>query len=332
MKHARSIVRRVCDLAGDFTCLDRLRDDSTANGLAAAVHTRDTPVIFDWLMRMLSYQGISDTVATGYIERNGNIAWAEIVSALAAGPECGKLKNYWAFTGCQYHKGLRTCAEPDHFDDCPLPRHALRNGRLNQTAYSLFLFIRDTTGNDIVGWIDAQIKDYPGINNVAAARAALVDPLRHVYGVSDKVIGLALTNLMMGAGASRPGWFEAGASIVVVDTLVHKFLVRTGILKRLGASHPYGPACYRTGGCADVLIAIAATIDARNFNSSFPKVFPRFVQHSIWQYCGQSALNICNGNQIADASQCTNMWCELYTRCDRLPLRITPTKPEKHDI
>jgi len=29
---------------------------------------------------------------------------------------------------------------------CPLPRHALRNGRLNQTVYSLFLFMRDVAG------------------------------------------------------------------------------------------------------------------------------------------------------------------------------------------
>ena len=40
----------------------------------------------------------------------------------------------------------------------PLPRHDLRNGRLNQTAYSLFLFMRDLTGGDIVGWIDERLK------------------------------------------------------------------------------------------------------------------------------------------------------------------------------
>ena len=82
----------------------------------------------------------------------------------------------------------------------------------------------------------------------------------------------------MGAGATRPGWFAVGASFIVVDTLVHNFLDRTGILDRLAAGHPYGPACYRPGGCADVLIGIATAIDARRFNPTFPKVFPRFVQ------------------------------------------------------
>ena len=180
----------------------------------------------------------------------------------------------------------------------PLPRHPLRNGRLNQTAYSLFLFIRDIAGGDIVGWIDRQLATYADTKDLAAARSALVDPLRHIYGISDKVIGMALATLLMGAGGTRPGWFEVGVSFIAVDTLVHNFLVRTGILDRLNATHPYGPACYRPGGCADVLIAIAKGIDAREFNPAFPKVFPRFVQHAIWRYCAQAGLDICNGNQI----------------------------------
>jgi hypothetical protein len=44
---------------------------------------------------------------------------------------------------------------------------------------------------------------------------------------------MALATLLMGAGGTRPGWFDVGASFVVVDTLVHNFLVRTGILDRL---------------------------------------------------------------------------------------------------
>ena len=38
----------------------------------------DTAAIFDWLMRMLSFQGISDAVAEGYMDRHGNVTWAEI--------------------------------------------------------------------------------------------------------------------------------------------------------------------------------------------------------------------------------------------------------------
>jgi hypothetical protein len=175
-------------------------------------------------------------VAEGYIDRHGNVTWAEIKDSLDTNPGCYKLHGYWAFTGCRYHKGLQTCSNPNRFDDCPLPRHPLRNGRLNQTAYSLYLFIRDVAGGDFVGWIDQQLADHRGATNLAAARAALLDPLRNIHGISDKVLGMALATLLMGAGATRPGWFDVGASFIVVDTLVHNFLVRTGILDRLAAS------------------------------------------------------------------------------------------------
>lgn len=65
-----------------------------------------------------------------------------------------KLRCYWSFHGCGYRKGSRTCAEPGIVSYRSLPRHHLRNGRLNQTAYSLFLFIRDVADGDLVEWID----------------------------------------------------------------------------------------------------------------------------------------------------------------------------------
>jgi hypothetical protein len=143
---------------------------------------------------------------------------------------------------------------------------------------------------------------------------------------------MALAGLLIGAGSTRPGWFAVGATVVVVDTLVHNFLHRTGILNRLAAAHPYGPGCYTPGGCADVLFDIAAGIDARQFNPTFPQVFPRFVQHSIWRYCAQACLDICNGNQIDDRDRCTNMWCRLYSRCDRRVLRAAAQKPSKSRV
>jgi len=33
----------------------------------------------------------------------------------------------------------------------------MRNSRLNQTAYSLYLFVRDVADGDLVGWIDAPL-------------------------------------------------------------------------------------------------------------------------------------------------------------------------------
>ena len=63
-------------------------------------------------------------------------------------------------------------------------------------------------------------------------------------------------------------------------------------------------ACYRRGGCAEIVEAVAKRIDARAFNPTFPAVFPRFVQHAIWRYCAQSGLAVCNGNRIDDRKSC----------------------------
>ena len=102
---------------------------------------------------------------------------------VAAGPTCPKLQSYWHFHGCRYDKISRTCSEPDHIDGCPLPTHPLRNGRLNQMAYSLFLFVRDIADGDLVGWIDRQFQnaddpDHP--NRLARLREALIGPLRQL--------------------------------------------------------------------------------------------------------------------------------------------------------
>ena len=144
-------------MAGHVTCIDDLRHEAIDAGLIVAVETSDTPVIFDWLMGILSHQGISDAVADGFMKEHGNVTWAQITRALSTSHECQKLQGYWAFSGCLYQKTSQTCAEPAYFPRCPLPRHDLRNGRLNQTAYGLFLFIRDVAGGDVVRWIDHQI-------------------------------------------------------------------------------------------------------------------------------------------------------------------------------
>ena len=71
-------------------------------------------------------------------------------------------------------------------------------------------------------------------------RTAVLAPLKEVYGVSDKVLMVALSNLFLGAPLRRHAWAEVVASMIAVDTLVHNFLHRTGILHRLNATHAYG--------------------------------------------------------------------------------------------
>jgi hypothetical protein len=131
---------------------------------------------------------------------------------------------------------------------------------------------------------------------------------------------------VLGAGKRRPLWLEVGATFVAVDTLVHNFLHRTGILQRFCADHPYGDRCYRPGGCAGILGLLAANVDAREFNPAFPATFPRFVQSAIWHYCAENGLDVCNGNRIDDDTRCDNRHCQLFRRCDRIALRVQTKK------
>jgi len=322
--HAVRLIHAVCGLAGSATWIDDIRADLRADKVQAAIRNRDTAVVFDWLMAALSYQGIADAVAYDYMERHGRAAWRDIDQKLGRGVSCPKLKSYWHFHGCRYEKASRTCAEPEHIGGCPLPSHDLRNGHLNQAAYSLFLFIRDLADGDLIGWIDAQLQTAnspAGPDRLTRMRDSLIEPLREIYGVSDKVLAMALSSLLLGAPKKMVLWAEVGGSMIAIDTLVHNFLHRTGILQRFNANHLYGAACYRPGGCADIIQAVAERIDARQFNPCFPQTFPRFVQHAIWAYCSQSGLDVCNGNRIDDNRRCQNRDCRVRLMCDRVALR-----------
>ena len=207
--HAVRVVHSVCCLAGAASLIDDNRADLRAAGIPSAIRRHDTGPLFDWLVSALSYQGISDQVAYHYMERHGSATWADIDAKVAARPPCPKLQSYWHFHGCRYDKISRTCSEPDHIDACPLPTHQLRNGRLNQMAYSLFLFMRDIADGDLVGWIDQQFQhanDPTSPNRLPRLREAVIGPLREVYGVSDKVLTMTLSCILL-AAPKRPRAF-----------------------------------------------------------------------------------------------------------------------------
>jgi len=287
---------------------------------------RNTPKIFDWLLRAFSYQGISDQVARSYIRKHGSVTWSVIAAGIDAAPPCPLLQTYWHFDGCRYEKGSFTCSEAEHIDACPLPRHKLRNGRLNQTAYSFFLFVRDVAKGDLIGWINDRLSvpppASPNANPANERQERLIGPLRNIYGVSDKILTMTFSGLLLGASDDRPHWFETGKGMIAIDTLVHAFLHRTGILDDCGAPHGYGVACYAPGGCAEIIRTIAYQIDASAFNGRFPRVFPRFVQHAIWRFCAADGLNVCNGNRIDDRKSCQNSYCQLFNNCRHKPLKL----------
>jgi hypothetical protein len=323
LDHAVALVDAVCCLAGDDSLVGNRKKDEI-NQLRRAIDVHDTPYLFDQLMVIFSLQGISDHAAYVYMERHGRVTWRDFERATTSPPRCTKLHCYWTFNDCGYQKGARTCADLKILPMCPLPEHDLRNGRLNQTAYSLFLFIRDVTNGDLVGWID-QCLDRAASGNTRGRttrmRRALIEPLRNLFGISDKVLNMTLAHVLASAPSSKPQWLETGVNMNAIDRLVHAFMHRTGILRRFKAQHAYGPACYGTDGCAEIVERIASLIDARKFNPNYPQFFPRFVQHAIWRYCAQLELNICNGNRIDDRYRCANEGCPLFHHCDRVALR-----------
>ena len=233
--HAVRIIHAICGLAGSPSLIDNIRADLTADKVRAGIRRRDTAAVFDWLLAAVSYQGISDQVAHDYMAKHGRAAWRDIDQKLGQGVSCPKLKSYWHFHGCRYGKASRTCAEPDHIGGCPLPSHDLRNGHLNQMAYSLFLFIRDLADGDLIGWIDGRLAasdGSPGPHRLTRMAAAVIEPMREIYGVSDKVLAMALSSLLLGAPKKLGRWIEVGGRLIAIDTLVHNFLHRTGILAR----------------------------------------------------------------------------------------------------
>jgi hypothetical protein len=132
---------------------------------------------------------------------------------------------------------------------------------------------------------------------------------------------MALSVLLLAAPRTMKLWAKVGAGMIAIDTLVHNFLVRTGILRRFNSGHSYGAACYRAGGCAEVIQVVAEEIDAKQFHPRFPKTFPRFVQHAIWRYCAENGLDVCNGNRINDNARCDNIYCQVRRVCDRVAVR-----------
>ena len=322
--HCLRVVRPVLLLA-PTTYLDDIRGRLTADGVQDAVTLHDTARIFDWIVKLIDRQGISNSAAISFAASHGSACWDNVHNALAHRPCCSKLKSWWHFEECGYRKQARSCARTDLLPMCPLPRVPARKGALNQAAFGLALFIRDVCSGDIVAWIDERLALHdPGQNESARGpliRSALLDPLINIAGTGPKVWSMILAELLLGADPQRERWVATGASFVAVDSLVHAFFHRTGTLRRLDAEHPYGPACYAPGGCADVIGEIAARSDAREFNAEFPACFPRWVQFASWWFCAAGGWSICNSNQVDDRRPCEQAFCPAFPFCDKMAIK-----------
>jgi hypothetical protein len=305
--------------------MTNVSDRLSAANVQNAVADHDNKPVVDWVLGLLSLQGISDQAAFSFDQKHGGIRSHEIESGLRHNPSCSLLDSYWVFNGCCYRKSTRSCAEPSLLPACPLPRHDLRKGALNVASYGMYFFVRDVCGGDLIGWIDSRLAEAdPGRGRPRRAeqmRQAVLGLLSYVPNIGPKLWSMILADLLLGGDPTRERWVHVGAYMVAIDSLLHNFLYRTGILRRCDAEHAYGPACFQPHGCAEVVEALAQQIDAREFNPAFPSVFPRLIQHAIWQFCATGERNICNGVQIDDRKRCRQTTCPTFQACDRISLR-----------
>lgn len=116
--------------------------------------------------------------------------------------------------------------------------------------------------------------------------------------------------------------------MIAIDTLVHNWLHRTGILRDHDAEHDYGPLCYAAGGCSELIEHFASLVNARQYNSQYPGCFARFVQKAIWRFCAQTGFDQCNGNHIDDRHACTRADCLFGSHCQRVPLRMVASESQ----
>jgi hypothetical protein len=322
---AARLVHQICCVAGSATLIEDAREAGREKPLGRSIERLDTPALFDWLVKTFSFQGISDRAASEYMRKHGSITWLEISYRLSKKPSCPKLKSYWHFHGCRYRKGNKTCARPDLIGRCPLPKHRLRNGRLNQSAYSLYFFLRDVADGDLVNWIDGRLSWASAGSRrhlLSRWRESILGPMRNIFGLGDKVLSMALADLLLAAQSGRDHWHRLGGNFVAIDTLVHKFFQRTGILTLIGKRHRYGPTCYEDAGCTGAMMQIANRIDARQFNPEYPRFFPRFIQHAIWRFCAQDGLAVCNSTKISDRKRCGNLYCRVFRMCAREKINL----------
>ena len=323
-EHAVAVTRPALLLApADF--LDEIAGRLRAAGVQDAVARRESAPLFDFVAALAARQGISNDAAIRFDARHGGVTWATVEAGLAAGAACPRLAHYWSFAGCNYRKVAQTCGSPPDMPSCPLPTHPLRKGLLNEAAHALFFFIRDVCGGDLVGWVDSRLAGAdPGLgapHRAERLRDAVVGPLLNVHGIGPKVWSMVLAELLLVGDPERERWVTAGAAMVAVDSLVHAFLHRTGILRRFGAEHTYGAGCYGPNGCAAVIAGLAEHIDARAYNPAFPAVFPRWVQHAVWRFASVGSHDVCNGRRIDDRARCQQaLRCPTYPACDRLRL------------
>src|SRR5215207_10694291 len=150
------VLRAIVAASSSFLAELNLHLSFEREGLVRAVETHDTARLYEWLLGVLSFHGISDTAARSFMSEHGIPSWVQIAAFLETAA-CPKLVTHWNFSNCGFVRSHGSRNTPDHYGRCPVPALPLRNGSLNRMAFGLFLFLRDvakatSSAGLIVAW------------------------------------------------------------------------------------------------------------------------------------------------------------------------------------
>lgn len=208
-----AVVRPVLLLA-PTNFLSDISDRLAADGIQAAVDRHDTPVLFDWIVRLLARQGISNTAAESFIETHGSPHWLDVARTMSVAARCPRLRSHWHFADCGFRRSSQTCNTPHHQLGCPVPALPARKGSLAVATVGLWLFIRDVCDGDLVAWIDARLTaadtGVSGVERAALMRASLLEPLIEITGTGPKIWNMILAELLLGGDPDRERWVISG--------------------------------------------------------------------------------------------------------------------------
>ncbi len=270
-------------------------------------------VIASTLYEIANYQGMSDRAASSWLVTNGNPDFLELADRLTR-EQCACAASAAGINNCGYLRSQNVCSHPALLSLCIVPTIPARKGQLARLAVALSYWAAALPDQCLVAWARSKLKR----GDPRSGAAAMVEDLKSLPGVSDKVASMIASDIAIGLSARRPALFASGASVVVVDSLVHNLLLRSGAILAEGKPHTFGSACYATDGCRDLIVRFSETIDARRYNSAWPQTAPRMLQHALWRFCAGNEFNVCNGNQIHAGTKCKTSICPARRRCARL--------------
>ncbi len=317
-KNWQIALKRVVDVAIDPDYVEDIR--SRWSSLKGA----GPDIIAGKLFEIANYQGMSDRAASSWLSTNGSPDFRELALRLPLEP-CECAGSFDGVTGCGYLRSQNVCSHPALLLRCIVPTIPARKGQLARLALALNYWASDLPVQSLGAWARSKLKR----GDHRAGGAAMVEDLKRLPGVSDKVASMIASDVAIGLSTGIDALLRAGASVIVVDRLVHNLLIRTGATRVAGRPHAFGPRCYAEGGCRDLIELFAAGIDARQFNRRWPTFAPRMLQHAIWRFCAGSELSICNGNNIRAQDRCRVIVCPAFEQCERA--RISAKAPDTHN-